>query len=479
MLVFGNVATAFAETLPDGTKQAGDNAPKTELTVKEIDPDSTGVKKLGDGFEKPADQQPEKLYDDDDIVRVSIRLSKDSVLEAGYPIEDIAYNKKAVSYRKNVAKQQTTVTKKIERKLDIKLDVVWNLTLATNMISANVRYGDIDAIRKIAGVVDVFLENHYEVEKDDSDPDTAITAQYMTYAAYAWAMGYTGAGSKIAIIDTGTNQDHISFDPDALEYSLTRDGKTLDDYDLLTLKDVEELLPQLNANNKETQHNISSAEDAYKNLKIPFAYNYVDGGFITDHDHDNQGEHGSHVSGIAAANYYVKVDGQFVEAIDSVYAVGMAPDAQILTMKVFGENGGASDSDYMAAIEDAIILGADSINLSLGSPNGFSFAEGYQEVMDSLVESGAVVTISAGNNYGFLDFNDLGSTMPYATDNNLNTAGMPGSYINSLSVAAADNVGGVGTPLIFNGARKAYYTQTQNSGADMVTIAGDYKYVYI
>lgn len=41
---------------------------------------------------------------------------------------------------------------------------------------------------------------------------------------------------------------------------------------------------------------------------------------------------------------------------------GVAPDAQLLVMKVFGQNGGAYDSDYMAAIEDAIVLGADSVN---------------------------------------------------------------------------------------------------------------------
>ena len=47
--------------------------------------------------------------------------------------------------------------------------------------------------------------------------------------------------------------------------------------------------------------------------------------------------------------------------------VGNAPDAQIIVMKVFGQSGGAYDSDYMAAIEDAIVLGCDAVNLSLGS----------------------------------------------------------------------------------------------------------------
>ena len=40
----------------------------------------------------------------------------------------------------------------------------------------------------------------------------------------------------------------------------------------------------------------------------------------------------------------------------------MAPDAQLIVMKVFGVAGGAYDSDYLAAIEDAIVLGCDAIN---------------------------------------------------------------------------------------------------------------------
>ena len=78
-------------------------------------------------------------------------------------------------------------------------------------------------------------------------------------------------------------------------------------------------------------------------------------------------------------------------------------------MKVFGSNGGAFDSDYMAAIEDAIVLGADSINLSLGSsypgPSKYTAymdadtdpVPVYQAILDSLASKDAVVSISAGN----------------------------------------------------------------------------------
>ena len=41
------------------------------------------------------------------------------------------------------------------------LDVVWNLTLAANLISANVPYGKMEAIRELSGVQDVILETRY------------------------------------------------------------------------------------------------------------------------------------------------------------------------------------------------------------------------------------------------------------------------------------------------------------------------------
>ena len=75
---------------------------------------------------------------------------------------------------------------------------------------------------------------------------------------------------------------------------------------------------------------------------------------------------------------------------------GAAPDAQVLVMKVFGDEGGAYDSDYTAAIEDAIVLGADTINLSLGSASpGPSKArtEAYQKIFDDLENASSVSSI--------------------------------------------------------------------------------------
>ena len=63
----------------------------------------------------------------------------------------------------------------------------------------------------------------------------------------AWADGYTGAGSRVAIIDTGLDIDHPSFDERAFLYGLERSaarfGKQVSDYDLMTEEDITKSCP--------------------------------------------------------------------------------------------------------------------------------------------------------------------------------------------------------------------------------------------
>ncbi len=438
----------------------------TELELEEIDPSTLNVPKLGEIKEDDEIVLDVEDLDLDEVVRVSIVLDRPATLSAGYSTENIAANRAAMSYRHALKQQQAEVEAAIAS-AGVSMNVKWNLTLVVNIISAEVRVGDIETIEEIPGVADVWLETRYEPQTDEVN--TAITTERMVGAAAVWADGYTGAGSRVAIIDTGTDQDHQSFSAEALEYALEKDGLKPD---LLTWDKISAVASELN---------VSVTEQVYKNTKIPYAYNYVDGNYVTDHMSDTQEEHGSHVSGIAAANRYVKIDGEFVDAAENVFAVGVAPDAQILTMKVFGKGGGAYDSDYMVAIEDAIILNADSVNLSLGSGSpGFTFSNGYQDVMDSLVDSGTVVVMSAGNSYNWA--NSLPSKIPYlyAEDVSLHTGGSPGSFANSLGVAAAENIGTVAAPLIFNEDQMVAFTETLDySNAPIASIAGTYDYVLI
>ena len=116
-------------------------------------------------------------------------------------------------------------------------------------------------------------------------------------------------------------------------------------------------------------------------------------------------------------------------------------------MKVFGKGGGAYDSDYFSAIEDAIVLGADSVNLSLGSSAaGFARNTTYKEVLDSLVDVNIVWTNSAGNNSYWGEQTYYGYS--YAGAGTFATGGSPATYAKTLSVAAVDNDGFTGAYLI-------------------------------
>ena len=226
----------------------------------------------------------------------------------------------------------------------------------------------------------------------------------MTGADTAWNSGYTGAGSRIAVIDTGLDVDHQSLNAGAFHHALEENAAHagmetqayLDGLDLLSAQEIQERLPLLNiykgyedVNGSFIQDGSLTGDVLYQNEKIPFGYNYIDRDLDITHDNDTQGGHGSHVGGIAAANRYLaNPDGTFSDALETVHVTGTAPDAQVLVMKVFGKNGGAYDSDYMAAIEDAIVLGCDSINLSLGSATaGMATDRFYQDILDSLTET--------------------------------------------------------------------------------------------
>ena len=74
----------------------------------------------------------------------------------------IAQNAAAMRYRKALQTEQSAMAASIEKATHSKLDVAWNLTLAANMISANVPYGQIETIEGVRGVKDVVIEPQYE-----------------------------------------------------------------------------------------------------------------------------------------------------------------------------------------------------------------------------------------------------------------------------------------------------------------------------
>ena len=439
-------------------------------------------------LEQVAEQTDEPSHASTDMVRVSIVLRKKSTLEAGFQARDLAENHEAMRYRASLEQEQAAMQRRIERAIGQKLDVVWNLTVAANLISANVAYGQIAAIENLPGVEQVFLETQHQPAVVDTelpaDPNMS-TSSSMIGSAAAWAAGYTGAGSRIAVIDTGTDTDHQSFDEGAFLYSLSKQaekaGMSNEAYlEKLNLLDAEEIAGALGKLHVK-DYTSATAEDLYLNAKLPFAFNYVDKNLNVTHDRDLQTEHGSHVAGIAAANAYIpQGEGTYARALDTVLMQGVAPDAQLITMKVFGENGGAYDSDYMVAIEDALFLGCDVVNLSLGNSSaGSSHAKGiYQKIMDSLEQSNIVVSIAAGNEGAWMEYAKSGGTL-YRDDVSMQTNGIPGTYTNSLAVASVNNRGITGEYFTVGDVTIVYGQNTGYGHRPLSTLAGEQNYVYI
>ena len=161
-----------------------------------------------------------------------------------------------------------------------------------------------------------------------------------------------------------------------------------------------------------------------------------------------------------------------------------ASSSVVVFLKVFGKGGGAYDSDYMVAIEDAIILGCDSVNLSLGSGNpGMSRNSNatYQAILDSLVNSGVVVAMSAGNSGSWADAATNGfAPYLYSDDVSMQTDGSPGSFTNSLATASVNNDGAVGPYVSVDGTSVVYAESVGDySNKAMASIAGEYEFVFI
>ena len=435
----------------------GAGASAANVSYTEVDP---SVIDAGAAVLPEAEQDAEQdVPAADEEVHVIILFEQKSLAKKGFSTKDLLEDEAAVSYSSSLKKQQLSLVDRIEREAlgGEELEIRYQFTVAVNGVATVVPYGRIEQILAVDGVADVYLEERYELDAT-VQPDTA-TAGEMVGSYSAWADGYTGAGSRIAIIDTGLDLSHPSFSEGGYYYSLgisaASFGKKISDYNLLTKEEIKKALPNLSISADE---NPPKADDLYRNAKVPFAYNYVDDGLDVSHDAegDSNGDHGTHVAGIAAANRYVPhydADGDLYYDKQELGVTGVAPDAQLVVMKVFGVGGGAYSADYMAAIEDAIWLNCDSVNLSLGSGSaGRSYgSKSDQQILDSFRNTDTVVTISAGNNGAWGENVLTGTGMTYTTDVRMHTGGSPGSYTNSFTIASVTNTSMSGVMGKFNG----------------------------
>ncbi len=213
----------------------------------------------------------------------------------------------------------------------------------------------------------------------------------------AQRLGFTGKGLSVGVLDTGVDYTHkmlggpgtaeafTSVDP-SKPHSLFPNNKVTGGIDLVG-----------------TDYDPSSTD---LNARLP----KPDGNPI------DEAGHGTHVAGTVAGR------GDGVLTYD-----GVAPDAQIHAIKVFGKGGGTGDAIVIAGFEYALDPNGDLkvddrldiLNLSLGG--GFGQPQAlYNQAIQNVTRAGIVVVASAGNS----------GDVPYIV-------GSPSTTGDALSVAAS------------------------------------------
>jgi uncharacterized delta-60 repeat protein len=189
-------------------------------------------------------------------------------------------------------------------------------------------------------------------------------------------IGVNGAGFSVAVLDTGIDLDHPYFGPDA-------DSNGVAD-------------------------------------RIVYQYDFADG----DADASDVNGHGSNVASIAAGS-------------DTTNG-GMAPGANIIALKVFGDSGTGSFGTIESALQwvaaNADLYNIASVNMSLGDTQNWTSAVqlyGISDEMQALATKNVIVCAADGNS-----FYEFGSTQGVA---------YPAADPNSLAIGATfdGNNGGI------------------------------------
>jgi serine protease len=170
-------------------------------------------------------------------------------------------------------------------------------------------------------------------------------------APAVWALGFTGAGIVVGHFDTGVNYTHV------------------------------DLADHLWINSDETPSN-GLDDDGNGYIDDYYGYDFAS----NDSDPRDGAGHGTHTAGTVAS------DGT---AGDSC---GVAPDAQIMSLKVLDDSGNGSESDVWEAIQYAIDNGARVMTFSIGWMHSWSpDRTAWRNAFESALAAGLVAAVAAGN----------------------------------------------------------------------------------
>lgn len=315
-------------------------------------------------------------------------------------------------YEKIVAARES-VKKLVKKNISgVSLKNSYSYSFVLNGFSLSVPYKYIDELEKLPGVKAVSVAERYnQPQTDEADAASSTEGSFkynlFTGVPEAQNAGYTGKGTVIAILDTGFQCDHEAFSGSVESPVLSKKDINV----ITTFKVLNTIVPRWGVN--------------YYSQKIPYKWDYAE---IDKTVENSNSDHGTHVAGIAGAN--------------AGEAIGVAPDAQLLLMKVFGdeENSVAKEEVNLAALDDSAKLGADVVNMSLGSPCGQNHDNPISAaVYKKLERSGITVSASAGNEASLGEYDSVpGSERMNADLFDYGTVGSPASYDWPMAIASSD-----------------------------------------
>ena len=402
-------------------------------------------------LETPEAQPEEAPYEPDEIVTVIVEMAekpvldgfqkKSSTLSAGEQVGQYLASSTAAVKQEVILDTQAAVIQSLGRDAN----VVAQWTNVVNGFAVEIPYGQLEKLQSMDGVVRAYVEHVYDRPDETMSENTAIGGTHgysynLIGVGDAWAAGYTGKGMLVAVLDTGLDITYTTWgDSSNPQRGVRRvheaftENSFMNDPSGWDLRYTEESMrlflenAPLWATNRSTITYDGNA--LYKNLKVPYAYDYADVDLnVVPMDSD----HGTHVSG-TIAGYAETEEGE-------VLFSGVAPDAQILSMKVFPDaDGGAQESSIYCALEDAATLGADVMNLSLGSDNGFAkdgslASDAYKRIS----ATGILFMVSAGNAGNSAGNSNYGDEN-LASDPEISMISSPSVYGDNLSVASFEN----------------------------------------
>ncbi|MGK7376425.1 S8 family serine peptidase [Planococcus sp. 1R117A] len=345
-------------------------------------------------------QQPKKE------VRIIVELKKEPAIESATD-KGILYSELPDATKETleaaVAAQQKSVKASVS---DVAPNIKYlqSFTTVFNGFSATVPAGQVAKIGDQAGVKAVYEATEYQ--RPEVKPELKHSKE-LVQAQRVWNdYGFKGEGTVVGIIDTG-------IDPNHKDMVLT-DNSTGE----ITKAEVDALRADGSVPNGQ-----------YFSAKVPFGFNYMDANNEVRDIRPDASMHGMHVAGTVGANGNEEDGG----------IRGVAPETQLLALKVFSNDPlyESTYSDiYIKAMDDAIKLGADVLNLSIGATAGFvDSTDPEQQAVERATNNGILVAISAGNSnlFGSGHFNPLAENQDYGL------TGSPSVSPDSFGVASFEN----------------------------------------